>query len=84
MTTALLVGLFFMLIALGAPVAVALGGAVVATSMMLDPIPLAVIGQKVFANLDHYTLMAVPFFFFASALMETVSRRQQSVGSPGL
>ncbi len=44
MTTALLVGLFFMLIALGAPVAVALGGAVVATSMMLDPIPLAVIG----------------------------------------
>ncbi|GAA6150241.1 C4-dicarboxylate TRAP transporter large permease protein DctM [Pseudooceanicola nitratireducens] len=71
MTTALLVGLFFMLIALGAPVAVALGGAVVATSMMLDPIPLAVIGQKVFANLDHYTLMAVPFFFFASALMET-------------
>ena len=71
MTELSLLALFFALIALGAPVAVALGGAVVATSLALDPIPLAVIGQKVFANLNHYTLMAVPFFFFASALMET-------------
>ncbi|MFT7390752.1 MAG: C4-dicarboxylate transporter DctM subunit [Paracoccaceae bacterium] len=71
MTALLLIALFFALIALGAPVAVSLGGAVVATSLLLDPIPLAVIGQKVFANLDHYALMAVPFFFFASALMET-------------
>lgn len=71
MTTALLIGLFFLLIAVGAPVAVALGGAVVATSLLLDPVPLAVIGQKIFSNLDHYALMAVPFFFFASALMET-------------
>ncbi|MCB1969753.1 MAG: TRAP transporter large permease [Geminicoccaceae bacterium] len=71
MTVALLVVVFFGLIAIGAPVAVSLGGAVVVTSLLLDPIPLAVIGQKIFANLDHYTLMAVPFFFFASALMET-------------
>lgn len=71
MTTLVLVAVFFGLIAVGAPVAVSLGGAVVVTSLLLDPIPLAVIGQKVFANLDHYTLMAVPFFFFASALMET-------------
>ncbi|PHP65813.1 C4-dicarboxylate ABC transporter permease [Zhengella mangrovi] len=71
MTVALLIALFFLLIAIGAPVAVALGGAVVVTSMILDPVPLAVIGQKIFSNLDHYALMAVPFFFFASALMET-------------
>lgn len=71
MTVALLIALFFVLIAIGAPVAVALGGAVVVTSMILDPVPLAVIGQKIFSNLDHYALMAVPFFFFASALMET-------------
>lgn len=71
MTIALLVLFFFLLIALGAPVAVSLGGSVVVTSLLMDPIPLAVIGQKVFANLDHYALMAVPFFFFASALMET-------------
>ena len=71
MTELSLLVLFFVLIAIGAPVAVALGGSLVVTSMLLDPIPLAVIGQKVFANLNHYTLMAVPFFFFASALMET-------------
>lgn len=70
MIVASLIILFFALIALGTPVAVALGGAVVVTSMVFDPIPLAVIGQKVFANLNHYTLMAVPFFFFASGLME--------------
>jgi len=71
MTAALLVGLFFLLIVIGAPVAVALGGSVVVTALLLDPIPPAIIGQKVFANLDHFSLMAVPFFFFASALMDT-------------
>lgn len=71
MIATLLIITFFILIAIGAPVAVSLGMAVVLTSFVLDPIPLAVIGQKVFANLDHYTLMAVPFFFFASALMDT-------------
>ena len=43
----------------------------VVTALLLDPIPPAIIGQKVFANLDHFSLMAVPFFFFASALMDT-------------
>ncbi len=71
MTELTLISLFFVLIALGAPVAVSLGGAVVVTMLALDPIPLAVVGQKMFSNLNHYTLMAVPFFFFASALMET-------------
>lgn len=71
MTIALLIGSFFLLIAIGAPVAVSLGSAVVITSLLLDPIPLPIIGQKVFANLDHFSLMAIPFFFFASALMDT-------------
>lgn len=71
MTILLLVVAFFLLIAIGAPVAVALGGSVVVTSLLLDPIPLAIIGQKAFANLDHFSLMAVPFFFLASALMDT-------------
>jgi C4-dicarboxylate transporter DctM subunit len=70
MTVAVLIGLFFLLIAIGAPIAVALGGSVIVTSLLFSPIPVAVIGQKVLANLDHFTLMAVPFFFFAAALME--------------
>lgn len=71
MTAICLVVLFFLLVTIGAPVAVALGGSVAAVSLLLDPIPLPIIGQKLFANLDHFSLMAVPFFFFAAALMET-------------
>jgi C4-dicarboxylate transporter DctM subunit len=71
MTVALLLISFFGLLVVGAPVAVALGGSAVLTSLVFSPIPAAVIGQKVLANLDHFTLMAVPFFFFAASLMET-------------
>ena len=71
MTIALLLVAFFGMIVLGAPVAVALGGSVILTSLAFDPIPAAVIGQKLLSNLDHVTLMAVPFFFFAAALMES-------------
>jgi C4-dicarboxylate transporter DctM subunit len=79
-TALLLIIIFFVLIAIGAPVAVSLGGAVVVTSLLLDPIPAAIIGQKVFSNLDHYALMAVPFFFFASALMETGGLVKRLIG----
>lgn len=71
MTVALLLFSFFGLLTIGAPVAVALGGSAVLTSLIFSPIPAAVIGQKVLSNLDHFTLMAVPFFFFAASLMET-------------
>lgn len=62
---------FFLLIIIGAPIAVSLGGSVVVTSVLFSPIPLPVFGQKVYANLNHFTLMAVPFFFFAAAFMES-------------
>ena len=66
-----LLAIFFGLILLGSPIAVALGGATVTTAFFFSPIPLAILGQKVYANLNHFTLMAVPFFFFAAALMES-------------
>ena len=71
MTEIALLMCFFGLIILGAPIAIALGGSVIVTSLVFSPIPIEIIGQKLFANLDHVTLMAVPFFFFAAALMET-------------
>ncbi len=70
MITATLVAVFFGLIVLGAPIAVALGSSVLVSAWAFSPIPLPIVGQKVFSNLDHFTLMAVPFFFFAAALME--------------
>lgn len=71
MTLTLLLGVFFVLLLIGAPVAVALGAAAIVTSIVFSPIPPEIVGQKVLANVTHFTLMAVPFFFFAAALMET-------------
>jgi C4-dicarboxylate transporter DctM subunit len=71
---------FFALIIIGAPIAVALGGSVVVASSLFSPIPLAVVGQKVYANLSHFTLMAVPFFFFAAAFMESGGLVKRLVG----
>lgn len=71
MEVALLLGLFFALILVGAPIAVALGGSAIITAAFFSPIPLPVIGQKIYANLNHFTLMAVPFFFYAAAFMES-------------
>ncbi len=71
MTLAFLLVVFFALIVIGAPIAVALGASAIVTSMMFAPIPPEIVGQKVLSNLMHFTLMAVPFFFFAAALMET-------------
>jgi C4-dicarboxylate transporter DctM subunit len=71
MELVLLFGTFFVLVLVGVPIAVSLGGATVVTAALFSPIPLPVIGQKIFANLNHFTLMAVPFFFFAAALMES-------------
>jgi C4-dicarboxylate transporter DctM subunit len=62
---------FFFMILIGVPIAVALGGSVVLATLMFESVPLALLGQKMFANLDHFALMAVPFFFLAAAFMES-------------
>lgn len=80
MTAITLVGLFFLLILVGAPIAVALGGSALATSLLLSPLPPAIIGQRIFGSLEHLTLMAVPFFFFASALMESGGLVKRLIG----
>jgi C4-dicarboxylate transporter DctM subunit len=62
---------FTILTVIGAPVAVALGGSVLLAATIFSPVPLAILGQKVYANLDSFTLVAVPFFFLAAGFMET-------------
>lgn len=63
-------GAFIALIVIGAPIAVALGGATVLAACLFYPIADGVIGMKLYNNLDHFTLMAVPFFFLAASFME--------------
>ena len=71
MATTTAVTLFVLLSLLGLPIAVTLGAATVVALMLFDPIPLPLLGQKMLANIDSTTLMAVPFFFLAAAFMES-------------
>ncbi len=65
-----LVVIFFGLIVIGAPIAVALGGSALVSSFFFSPIPDGIVGQKIYSNLNHFTLMAIPFFFLAAGIME--------------
>ena len=71
MSIVVLLIVFFALIVLSVPIAVSLGIATLASAFLFSPIPLSIVGQKLFSNLDHFTLMAVPFFFYAAAFMES-------------
>ena len=60
--------ILFGLLALGVPVAFALGAASLALFLWLD-IPLVVAFQRMAAGMNVFSLMAIPFFVFAGDLM---------------
>lgn len=60
--------LLAILLAIGVPVAFALGAASLATFMLID-IPMIVAFQRMAAGMNVFTLMAIPFFIFAGDLM---------------
>ena len=64
----ILVGSFFLFLALRVPVAFALGSASVLTAWYLD-LPLMVVMQQMAKGLDSFSLMAIPFFILAGQLM---------------
>jgi len=68
---------FLGLLLLGVPVVFVLGASAVLTLMMTTDIPLAIVSQRVFAGLNSFTLMAIPFFVFAGTIMDAggISRR---------
>lgn len=68
---------FFIFLLMGMPLAICLGLAVMATFWYHDTLPLTAVTQKLFNGLDHFTLMAIPFFILASNIMTAggVSKR---------
>ena len=64
----LLFGSFFLLLALGAPIAIAIGLTVVVVLSSND-ISLLVVPQRMFAGADSFPLVAVPFFILAGDIM---------------
>lgn len=68
---------FLAFIALGVPIAFALGGAASIGLMLMDGAPIEIIASRTFGAVDSFTLLAIPFFVLAGELMETggISRR---------
>ncbi|NVO28981.1 TRAP transporter large permease [Donghicola sp. C2-DW-16] len=68
---------FLFLLALGAPVVFVLGASAVLALVTTTDVPVAIVSQRVFAGLNSFTLMAIPFFVFAGVIMDAggISRR---------
>ncbi|HWL55191.1 MAG TPA: TRAP transporter large permease, partial [Paracoccus sp. (in: a-proteobacteria)] len=68
---------FVVFLALGVPVVFVLGASAVLTLLTTTDVPVAIVSQRVFAGLNTFTLMAIPFFVFAGVIMDAggISRR---------
>ena len=70
MTVGVLALVVIAAMALGMPIAWAMGIAGLAALIVMGPIPLQVIAQKLFTGIDSFPLMAIPFFILSGELME--------------
>lgn len=61
---------FFILLFLGAPIAISLGGSALAYIVFIADISPIIVSQQIMSSVDSFTLMAVPFFVMAGVLME--------------
>jgi len=79
-TILLLFGTFLLLLLIGVPVAFALGASAVTTVLYFGFFnDLAVVPGVFFASLSAETLLAIPFFILAGAIMEAVGISQRLV-----
>ncbi len=69
--------IFLALLLIGAPVAIAVGGAGFVGALIASPAPLATTVQQMLHQVDSFVLLAFPLFVLAGALMETggIARR---------
>ena len=71
MNTILLFAVLFFCMAIGMPIAVSLGLSSLLTIFFFSQDSLASMSIKLFETSEHYTLMSIPFFVLAGALMST-------------
>ncbi|WP_460452222.1 TRAP transporter large permease [Alsobacter sp. SYSU BS001988] len=69
--TALLFGVFMATMLIGVPIAFALALGALAVLAMTGYLVPELVVQRVFAGMDSFPIMAIPFFVLAGALMET-------------
>ncbi len=71
MTTVFLFVALFGLMALGTPVAISLGLSSMVTILLFADDSLASLTIKLYETSEHYTLLSIPFFILAGAMMST-------------
>ena len=76
MTIAVLFIALMLLLLIGAPVAIALGLSSALVIIIFSDDSLASIALKLFETMQHFTLLAIPFFIVASAFF--IHRRCRS------
>jgi C4-dicarboxylate transporter DctM subunit len=80
MSVLLLFGTFLVLLLIGVPVAFALGASAVTTILYLGFFSnLAIVPSVMFASLSGETLLAIPFFILAGAIMEFAGISQRLI-----
>lgn len=69
MISSLLIGVFFLLLILGIPVAFSLGIATLFAISLTD-IPIIIVFQRMFAGINSFVLICIPFFILMGNIME--------------
>jgi C4-dicarboxylate transporter DctM subunit len=69
--TAILFAALFLFMAMGMPVAICLGLSSILTIIFFGQDSLASLSIKLYETSEHYTLMSIPFFILAGAMMST-------------
>jgi tripartite ATP-independent transporter DctM subunit len=70
MAIVLLLALLALLILLEVPIAFAMGAAAIAVIPFMEGVPMAMVVHRMVMSADSFTLLAIPLFVFAGALME--------------
>ena len=79
MSIAILFILFFALLLIGAPIAIALGASTFVTLVTFTPISPIEISAMIFEKIEHYSLMAIPMFILAGNLLSKGSSAQRII-----
>ena len=68
---------FLVFLLIGTPIVFVLGIAATLTLLLTTDVPLTIVSQRVYDGLNSFTIMAIPFFVFAGAIMDAggISRR---------
>ena len=68
---------FLAFLLIGTPIVFVLGIAATLTLLLTTDVPLTIVSQRIYDGLNSFTIMAIPFFVFAGAIMDAggISRR---------